>query len=86
MEKLFVCPRCGNSDPKYIGLKNGEPYCRRCIAFQGEQAKGEPIPSRPVQLSLAYSLSKEQKALRDRIVSNFVSGIDTLVYAVCGSG
>ncbi|MDY2913291.1 MAG: helicase-related protein [Candidatus Enteromonas sp.] len=86
MEKSFVCPRCGNSDPKYIGLKNGEPYCRRCIAFQGEQAKDEPIPSRPVQLSLAYSLSKEQKALSDRIVSNFVSGIDTLVYAVCGSG
>ena len=39
-----------------------------------------------VVLDLAYSLSKEQKALSDQIILNFKAGIDTLVYAVCGSG
>lgn len=39
-----------------------------------------------VRLSLKYPLSKEQKELSNQIVANFKSGIDTLVYAVCGSG
>ncbi len=39
-----------------------------------------------VRLSLSYSLSKEQKALSDRIIFNFKRGVNTLVYAVCGSG
>lgn len=86
MKNQFTCPRCGNTDPRYVGIKNGEPYCRRCIAFQGQEAVNEPLPPKSVELSLPYSLSKDQKALSDRIVSNFIQGIDTLVYAVCGSG
>ena len=35
----FICPRCGNKNPKYIGYKNDEPYCRFCIAMKGESAK-----------------------------------------------
>ena len=86
MDDSFVCPRCGNADPRFLGKKNGEVYCRKCIVFQGEEATPLPLSPRTVGLSLSYALSKEQKALSDRIVQNFKNGRDTLVYAVCGSG
>ena len=34
----YVCPVCGNSDPFYIGYKNGKPYCRKCISIKGKEA------------------------------------------------
>lgn len=83
---MFVCPRCGNKEEKYIGFKNGKPYCRKCIIFSGEEAKEVPHPPKKAPLSLAYKLSEEQSDLSRRIVENFVNGVDTLVYAVCGSG
>lgn len=86
MEPSFICPRCGNKDAKYIALKNGKPYCRKCISFCGEEAEDKPIPPKEAVVDIPYSLSKEQKELSDRILSNFINGIDTLVYAVCGSG
>ncbi len=86
MEPSFLCPVCGNSDPKYIGSKNGVLYCRRCISFVGQSAPPFLPSPKKVELSLAYSLSAEQKKLSDQILNNFVHGIDTLVYAVCGSG
>ena len=86
MKTPFICPRCGNKDPDYIGIKNGKPYCRRCIAFHGEMAPPVSPKEKTVTLCLSYSLSKEQKALSDRIVFNFKRGVNTLVYAVCGSG
>lgn len=86
MKPSFLCPVCGNTDPKYIGRKNGAPYCRRCISFVGQEAPPFlPVP-KEVELSLSYSLSPEQKELSDQILHNFTHGIDTLVYAVCGSG
>ena len=83
---MFVCPRCGNKEEKYIGFRNGEPYCRKCIIFSGEEAKDYEHPPKKAPLSLAYKLSEEQSNLSRKIVENFVNGIDTLVYAVCGSG
>lgn len=83
---MFVCPRCGNKEERYIGYKNGEAYCRKCIVFSGEEAKDVPHPPKKAPLSLAYKLSEEQSELSRRIVENFVKGVDTLVYAVCGSG
>ena len=83
---MFVCPRCGNKEEKYIGYKNGEAYCRKCIIFSGEEARDIPHPPKKAPLSLAYKLSEEQSELSRRIVENFVKGVDTLVYAVCGSG
>jgi len=67
-------------------MKNGKPYCRRCISFAGEPVVSGPTKPKNVVLDLAYSLSKEQKELSDQIILNFKAGIDTLVYAVCGSG
>ncbi|MBR1847259.1 MAG: hypothetical protein IJ787_06065 [Bacilli bacterium] len=86
MKALFVCPRCGNNDPHFIGMKNGKPYCRRCIGFHGDLAKPLPQVEKNVRLSLNYGLSKQQQELSSKIVENFKAGIDTLVYAVCGSG
>jgi Superfamily II DNA/RNA helicase required for DNA uptake (late competence protein) len=86
METPFTCPRCGNSDPRYIGIKNGQPYCRKCIGFRGENASNAPTSPKNVILDLAYHLSKEQEFLSSKIIQNFKNGDDTLVYAVCGSG
>ena len=82
----YVCPRCGNSDPRYIGTKSKVKYCRRCLIFQGEEVKRAEGAPKPVSLSIPYRLSKEQKELSERILANYKQGKDTLVYAVCGSG
>lgn len=82
----FSCPRCGNEDPRYIGHKHGVPYCRRCISFQGTIVEDQPKPRKEVVLSLDYPLSSTQKDLSEKIVANFKAGIDSLVYAVTGSG
>lgn len=86
MSTTFVCPTCGNSDPKYVGRLNDKPYCRRCISFQGKEARVTLPKPRESPLCLSYSLSEEQSKLANRAVENFRRGIDTLVYAVCGSG
>ena len=82
----FVCPRCGNKDARYIGIKFGKPYCRRCISFQGVKAEDQMKKKKDVNLHLDYPLSKEQHFLSEQVKSNFANGINTLVYAVTGSG
>ena len=86
MGNSFVCPRCGNSDPRFLGHKNGEVYCRKCISFRGEEALEKKVSPKNIVLSLDYRLSKEQETLSKQIIENYDKGIDTLVYAVCGSG
>ena len=85
-EESFICPRCGNQDPKYVGMRNGRPYCRKCISFIGTKAASLPSCPKTVELKLHYDLSGEQKQLSRKIVSNYLRGVDTLVYAVCGAG
>lgn len=82
----YVCPICGNSDTRYIGIRNGLPYCRKCIAFRGQEATDEYIPWDTAPYSLNYELSDDQKRLSNQLVENYKNGIDSLVYAVCGSG
>ena len=82
----FICPICGNKDPNSIGVFKGKLYCRRCISFKGEEAnKGISFP-KVAETDLSYELSYEQKVLSWKLVENYKSKIDTLVYAVCGSG
>ena len=82
----FVCPICGNTDIHSIGYLNGKPYCRRCVSFRGELADPREFSPHPVALKLDYPLSKNQQRLSDQALDNFKKGIDTLLYAVCGSG
>lgn len=82
----YKCPICGNKNPKYLGYKNGEPYCRLCISMKGENAKPHKVESGMVVLSLNYNLSKEQQEISTKVVNNYQNKINTLIYAVCGSG
>ena len=82
----YVCPTCGNTDPKYIGYKNGHPYCRKCIAFKGEEADNIFTSPKRAYFKLNYELSEDQKRLSDKLITNYKKGINTLVHAVCGSG
>ena len=86
MGNNFVCPRCGNSDPKYIGYINDKPYCRFCIAMKGKEAEKKRINHGAVVLKLEYSLSKDQKRLSEQLLANYQNRVDTLVNAVCGAG
>lgn len=82
----FICPRCGNKNEKYIGYKNGEPYCRLCIGMKGESAKQHSPSGGMVVLNLSYGLSKDQKEISSKVLENYKNRINTLIYAVCGAG
>ena len=82
----FTCPVCGNTDIHSIGYLNGKPYCRRCISFRGEEVEHKPSYPKKAPIHLEYELSPEQKELSDKLVENYKKGIDSLVFAVCGSG
>ena len=83
---FYKCPVCGNSDPHSIGILNGKPYCRKCISFRGEEAKYAISLSKKAPIRLEYELSEEQSILSSKLVDNYEKGIDSLVFAVCGSG
>ena len=82
----YKCPICGNTDIHSIGYLNGKPYCRRCISFHGEEVEHKPSYPKKAPIHLEYELSPEQKELSDKLVENYKKGIDSLVFAVCGSG
>lgn len=84
--QIYICPVCGNKDIYSIGYLNGKPYCRRCISFKGEEVEHKPSYPKKAPIHLEYELSLEQKELSDKLVENYKRGIDSLVYAVCGSG
>ena len=82
----FKCNICGNTDIHSIGYLNNKPYCRKCITFRGEMADLDYMCSKKAYIQIDYELSPEQKVLSYKVLSNFKSGIDSLVYAVTGSG
>ncbi len=82
----FKCPKCGNSDDRFNGIKNGKPYCRKCISFSGESANKRNIKKGAITFSLKYKLSKDQQEISKKIVENYKNGTNTLINAVCGSG
>lgn len=86
MEENFQCPRCGNSDPKFIGYLNGKPYCRFCISMNGKSAAKPWKKSGAVVLKLDYKLSEKQAEISGKIVENYKNHVDTLINAVCGAG
>ena len=86
MGEKFVCPICKNEDPRYIGYKNGKPYCRRCITFNGEEASNTYKISKNVYIKKNYELTSEQKRISNEILVNFQDKRNQLIYAVCGAG
>ena len=86
MGNNYICPRCGNSNPKYVGYLNGKPYCRFCISMKGSEAEQKKRGKGAVVMRLNYPLSKEQLILSKQIVANYKNKTDTLVNAVCGAG
>lgn len=85
---MSECERCGNRNPESFGIrKNGEPYCRLCLSFNGEKAPKNPnLKRRKTEVTLSYSLSEEQKAVSDRLTEAYRAHRDSLVHAVCGAG
>ena len=69
-----------------VGILNGKPYCRKCISFRGDSAKKITFHSIDAPIYLNYPLSKEQEELSNKLLQNYKSGINSLVYAVTGSG
>ena len=82
----YKCPICGNSDTRYIGIRNGKPYCRKCIRFRGQEAMDDYRICDKADYKLEYELTKEQNVLSDQLVDNYRHGVNSLVHAVCGSG
>ncbi|MDD3068625.1 MAG: helicase-related protein [Bacilli bacterium] len=82
----FICPICGNSDENTIGKRNGKYYCRKCISFRGQEAASTEEQEKDVVWNLNYELTEEQARLSEDLLSNYQKRINSLVYAVCGSG
>lgn len=85
---MYICPVCKNSDPKYIGIRNGKPYCRRCISFIGEESPNlyHITPPNKTHAYIKYHLTKEQLRISQAVFDNYQAGNNTLIYAVCGAG
>jgi len=86
MGNNFNCPRCGNTDPRYVGYMNGKPYCRFCISMKGKGAEEKISSKGAVAFKLKYSLSYDQSYISQKLIANYRNKIDTLVNAVCGAG
>ena len=86
MDPLFICPRCGNSNQRYIGHLNNKMYCRRCIAFNGEEAEASEDHDIDSVLDLDYDLSDEQKELSNQLIGLINEGKHVLIHAVTGAG
>lgn len=82
----YVCPRCGNANARYIGYKDGVPYCRKCINLLGRLATTNNHNSHFSCVAIDYHLSEEQLVASGRIATALNQGKNVLVNAVCGSG
>ena len=83
---MFICPKCGNEDPKKIGVKNGIPYCRSCISFSGRMAEKRNFSPRNVPLHLDYDLTEDQKNISGKVIEAYRKNQNVLIHAVCGAG
>jgi len=82
----YVCPRCGNTDPRYLGNKNGSVYCRLCITFQGKEAREYKVDDFMNEAWTDFPLSSTQEKVARQLLDNYKDQKSSLVHAVCGSG
>lgn len=84
---MYQCEKCGNTNPKYIGFHNGNPYCRRCILLIGKEVEyDEEYIINNSDYTLSFELSKEQKEISTQLVSNYLNNKSSFLEAVCGAG
>lgn len=83
---IFICPRCGNKDERYIGYKNGKPYCRLCISFQGKEADINYKIKDNIALNLSYPLSEKQQNVSDAVKNAIANKQNVFIHAVTGAG
>ena len=86
LNNKYKCPICGNTESKYIGIRNNHPYCRKCLTFRGREASGNYLQSESAEYILHYELTDDQKRLSKQLIQNYKDNKDSLVHAVCGSG
>lgn len=79
-----ICERCLNTSLKYFAKVNGQWVCRRCIAYQGEDAKVVSVED-PVSYTLSFSLTPAQQVIASQ-AKDLVKSQDVLIKAVCGAG
>ena len=79
-----TCERCLNTDMKYFVKLNGIYVCRRCIAYQGEDAK-VLFNEDHVEYELPFSLTPFQKDISGQC-KTLSKNSDILIHAVCGAG
>lgn len=82
----YTCPKCGNKDSRFIGIRNGKPYCRRCVTFNGKLIGSKTRNPNKCFYHLPYSLTDDQLLLSKKLLTNYKKGINSLVFAVCGAG
>ena len=84
---MFKCPRCGNTQKEYIGFKNDEPYCRKCIKFSNNEILNTPyVKNKDIVINMKYDLTISQTQISNELLNNIEKENNILVYAVCGVG
>lgn len=86
MGTLFICPRCGNKNPIYVGYINTRPYCRFCVTLNGKEVVEEDTYPRSVETQIDYPLSEDQQRISQQVLSSYQAGKNSLIHAVCGAG
>ena len=86
MSDFFICPICENKETKYIGYREGKPYCRKCIEFNGRNVL--EVCNKPMsgKVFTSYSLTEDQDIISQEIVKNIAGNNNVLVHAVTGAG
>ncbi len=78
------CERCLNTDLKTFAKVNGLWVCRRCIAYQGEDAK-TLFNETAVEYTLPFQLTPAQREIATQ-AKTLIKSSDVLIHAVCGAG
>jgi competence protein ComFA len=89
MKPQRICPHCHQTDARFFAFNGKEFYCRKCIAFSAEPLTNQGTLSsvkKDVEFYLPYTLTKQQKALSEKIIEAYDQRQSVLVDAVTGSG
>ena len=81
----LICPNCGNTNPIYFGFKDGKFYCRLCVSMKAKEKLNKALTNKS-KLILKYPLTTEQEEISTKVLENYKSKKDTLIYAVTGAG